>query len=213
MKKYWIAFTTVIVLSFTVLSWFGVQIYQQAPPIPEKVVTAEGEIVFTKDDFQQGQNIWQAMGGMEIGSVWGHGSYVAPDWTADWLHREIIFVLDKWATEEYGSKFDNLSEKEKSILQTRAESIFRTNSYDKNSGIITIDPVRAEAIAELTKYYSKLFTEGKEEYAIQKHAQPDPEKLKKLCAFFFWSSWAASTNRPGDDATYTNNWPHEKLIS
>lgn len=213
MKKYWIAFTTVIVLSFTVLSWVGVQIYQQAPPIPEKVVTAEGEIVFTKDDFQQGQNIWQAMGGMEIGSVWGHGSYVAPDWTADWLHREIIFVLDKWATEEYGSKFDNLSEKEKSILQTRAESIFRTNSYDKNSGIITIDPVRAEAIAELTKYYSKLFTEGKEEYAIQKNAQPDPEKLKKLCAFFFWSSWAASTNRPGDDATYTNNWPHEKLIS
>ena len=213
MKKYWIAFITVIVLSFAVLSWVGVQIYQQAPPIPEKIVTTEGDLVFTKEDFQQGQNIWQAMGGMEIGSVWGHGSYVAPDWTADWLHKEIVFVLDKWAVEEYKSKFDNLSEKNKSILQTRAKAIFRTNSYDKSSGIITIDPVRAEAITELTKYYSRLFTEGSEEYAIQKNAQPDPVKLKKLSAFFFWSSWAASTNRIDDDATYTNNWPHEKLIS
>ena len=58
MKKYWISFITIIVLSFSVLSWVGVQIYQQAPPIPEKVVTTDGKLVFSKDDIQQGQNIW-----------------------------------------------------------------------------------------------------------------------------------------------------------
>jgi len=33
-----------------------------------------------------------------------------------------------------------------------------------------------------------------------------------LSAFFFWTSWAASTNRPDDDITYTSNWPHEPLV-
>ena len=28
----------------------------------------------------------------------------------------------------------------------------------------------------------------------------------------FWTSWSASTNRPNDDITYTNNWPHEPLV-
>jgi len=88
MKKYWIGFSLVIILSFIVLSLVGVKIYQQKPPVPEKVITESGEVVFTKSDIEEGQNIWQAMGGMESGSIWGHGSYVAPDWTADWLHRE-----------------------------------------------------------------------------------------------------------------------------
>lgn len=40
----------------------------------------------------------------------------------------------------------------------------------------------------------------------------DPGKLRQLDGFFFWSSWAAATNRPGDTITYTSNWPHEELI-
>ena len=41
----------------------------------------------------------------------------------------------------------------------------------------------------------------------------DPVKLRQLSAFFFWTSWAASTNRPGDEITYTSNWPHEELVN
>jgi nitric oxide reductase subunit B len=118
MKKYWIAFTLVIVVSFAVLSWVGVRIYQEKPPIPEKVITESGVVVFTKSDIQDGQNVWQAMGGMQVGSVWGHGSYIAPDWTADWLHRELVTVLDIWGKAEYGNNFDQLSEDQKAILKT-----------------------------------------------------------------------------------------------
>src|SRR5690606_32372560 len=28
----------------------------------------------------------------------------------------------------------------------------------------------------------------------------------------FWTAWAASTERPGTEVTYTNNWPHEPLV-
>ncbi len=212
MKKYWIGFSVVIILSFTVLSLVGVKIYQQKPPIPEKFITESGKLVFTKSDIEDGQNIWQAMGGMESGSVWGHGSYVAPDWTADWLHREAVIVLNIWAKKQYDIEFDKLSTEKQSALKTRLKEDFKTNTYNSKTGIITINDSRLEAIKINTEHYSKIFTNGKDEYAIQKNALNDPEKLRKLNAFFFWSSWAASTNRIDDNVTYTNNWPHEELI-
>jgi nitric oxide reductase subunit B len=40
----------------------------------------------------------------------------------------------------------------------------------------------------------------------------DPDRLRKLAAFFFWTSWAASTNRTNQEITYTHNWPYEPLV-
>ncbi len=91
MRKLWMAFTAVVCLSFAVLGWAGFKIYQEKPPLPDQVKTTEGVVVIDRGVITEGQNVWQAMGGMEIGSIWGHGSYVAPDWTADWLHREAVF--------------------------------------------------------------------------------------------------------------------------
>jgi nitric oxide reductase subunit B len=212
MKKYWIAFTAVIVISFTVLGWIGVRIYQQAPPIPEKVISTANETIFTKADIQEGQNIWQAMGGMEVGSVWGHGSYVAPDWTADWLHREAVFVLNFWSREQFQKTFNELNTDQKSVLKSRLQKLFRNNSINSSTNELVVDVARAEAIKDNIKHYSDVFKNGRNEYAIRKNSLTDSEKLRKLCAFFFWSSWAASSNRPGDDVTYTSNWPHEELV-
>lgn len=213
MKKYWIAFTIVVVVSFSILGWIGTRIYQEAPPIPEKVVTSDGVTVFTKTDIEQGQNIWQALGGMEVGTVWGHGSYVAPDWTADWLHRESMFVLNQWAQEESGKEFSKLKTEDQAALKSRLQTLFRKNTFNKSTGAITIDPVRAKAIESNTKYFSDVFFNGRNEYAIRKNTLTDAEKLRKLNAFFFWTSWAASTNRPNDEVTYTGNWPHEELVN
>src|SRR5687768_11030902 len=102
MRRLWSAFAAVLILSFAVLGWTGVRIYQEAPPVPERVVTTDGREVISAGTILAGQNVWQSIGGMEVGSIWGHGSYVAPDWTADWLHREAMFALDEWAHQEHG---------------------------------------------------------------------------------------------------------------
>ena len=88
----------------------------------------------------------------------------------------------------------------------------RQNTYDAATGTITVDPMRAAAFEELERYYADIFTRGRNEYAIQANALSDPEKLRQMSAFFWWTAWAASTNRPGSDVTYTQNWPHEPLI-
>ena len=87
-RKLWLSLAIVITLSFLVLGYYGTEIYRLAPPVPKRVVTTDGKVLFTGQDIKDGQNVWQSMGGEEVGTVWGHGAYVAPDWTADWLHRE-----------------------------------------------------------------------------------------------------------------------------
>jgi nitric oxide reductase subunit B len=71
----------------------GAEIYQKAPPTPKAVTSFSGEMRYTPSDIETGQNVWQSIGGMEQGSIWGHGSYLAPDWSADWLHREAEMLL------------------------------------------------------------------------------------------------------------------------
>src|SRR3970040_134855 len=76
--------------------------FRAAPPMPEQVVAQDGSVVYTRADIEQGRQVWQSTGGMQLGSIWGHGAYVAPDWSADWLHRESVGVLDLWARRDGG---------------------------------------------------------------------------------------------------------------
>jgi nitric oxide reductase subunit B len=212
MKRLWTAFILVVAISFAVLGWSGYKIYQEKPPIPESVVATDGTNIIPSDDIAAGQRIWRGMGGMELGSIWGHGSYVAPDWTADWLHRECVFILDDWAQTEGAAGYNELPGEQRAALRERLKVLMRTNSYDPKTNTLPLSPVRARAFEHNVAYYQKLFIEGNAEYAIPKNTLTDKEKIRQLASFFFWSSWAASTNRPNDNISYTSNWPHEPLI-
>ncbi len=212
MKRLWMLFVAVLVLSFSVLCWIGTRIYQEQPPIPQKVQTTDGKSVVDAGQIEAGQNVWQSMGGMELGSVWGHGSYVAPDWTADWLHREAMFILDHWATDGFKMPFDQLDAERKAELVGRLTERLRKNTYDPASGTITIDPIRAEAFEANVKHYSEVFIDGQKDYAIPPGTVSDETRLRNLCAFFFWTAWSAATDRPDDHISYTHNWPFEPLV-
>lgn len=95
--RLWIALGVVLVVSFAVLGGVDLEIQSSAPPIPQQVVTRDGRVVLDGDAIQRGQGVWQSLGGQQVGSIWGHGAYLAPEWTADWLHREAVFTLDCWA--------------------------------------------------------------------------------------------------------------------
>lgn len=211
-RRLWIALGVVIVASFVVLGSVGKQMIDNAPPIPAAVVTTDGKPLFDGETIKLGQGVWQSLGGQEIGSIWGHGAYVAPDWSADWLHREAVFVLDGWAKGLGASSYDALADEQKASLRARLQHVMRTNTYDASTGRVTIDPARAGAFQELARHYADVFGNGRPEYAIPAGALADPVKQQQLAAFFWWTSWAASTNRPGSNVTYTQNWPAEPLI-
>jgi nitric oxide reductase subunit B len=212
MKRLWIVFIAIFVFSFAILGWVGTEIFRQAPPIPREVATTDGAVLIPSEEIQNGQNVWQAMGGMEMGSIWGHGSYVAPDWTADYLHRESLFVLNEWSKNDFAKAYDDLTSEQKAALRQRLQDVVRKNNYDEASGRLTIEPVRARAFEDNLKHYSIIFTNGNTDYAIQRNAQSDPAKLRQLNSFFFWTSWASATNRPNNTISYTSNFPSEPLV-
>lgn len=217
-KKLWIGFALVMSISFAVLGYYGYEIYQEAPPVPKEIVGPDNVVIFTSEEIKDGQNIWQSIGGQEVGSIWGHGAYVAPDWTADWLHREAVFILDKLSEKEFAKKFDDLSAEQQASMKIRLQEDVRKNTYDKSTGTITISQNRIEAINYLSSYYQGLFMDDpkfdelRNHYAIPKMSIKDSEKMQKMNAFFFWATWATVTERPGETISYTHNWPSDELV-
>ncbi|MCU0457452.1 MAG: nitric-oxide reductase large subunit, partial [Bacteroidales bacterium] len=144
-RNLWIGFLTVMTVSFAVLLFYGKEIYRQAPPVPAKVMTTSGVTLFDGQAIKDGQNVWQSMGGQELGTVWGHGAYQAPDWSADWLHREALYMLDRMATESEGKSFNNLSTDRQAALKVLLQNELRSNTYDPKTGVLKISDLRADA--------------------------------------------------------------------
>ncbi len=238
-RKLWIVLATLLVVSFGVLLWAGTEIFRAAPPIPERVVAADGSAaggttVFTRADIEEGREVWQSMGGMQLGSIWGHGAYVAPDWSADWLHREAVELLDLWARQDDSmARYDLLPPEEQGALRGRLQQEMRRNTYDPATGTISISRDRFAAISNVAAHYESLFGNDpataklREAYAMKEGTVPDAGHRRALSAFFWWTAWAAGTERAADAGntlapsqggvaparvTYTNNWPSEPLI-
>lgn len=215
-RKLWIALALVVGISFTVLLYYGYEIYQTKPPIPEQVQDESGNVLFTGQNIKDGMNIWQSIGGQQVGSIWGHGAYVAPDWTADYLHREAQFLLNKWA----GGDFNSKNEIEKAALEKRLQLFLRKNTYNESTQTLTIANDRVEAFEYLKGYYTELFMDSNDpainklriDYAIPKNSIKEIGRMDNMAQFFFWASWSCITERPGDNITYTHNWPNDSQI-
>jgi nitric oxide reductase subunit B len=218
-RRLWLVLGTLLLLSFGVLLWAGQEIFRVAPPVPARVATADGTTLYTQADIERGRQVWQSIGGMQLGSIWGHGGYVAPDWSADWLHREAVAMLDEWARAEGAATYAQLDAERQAALRTRLQAEMRRNTYDPETRTIEVSELRARAMANVAAHYVSLFgndpvtAELREAYAMRNDTVGTLEHREKLTAFFWWTAWAAGTQRPGDSqVTYTNNWPSEPLI-
>ncbi|HZV23405.1 MAG TPA: nitric-oxide reductase large subunit, partial [Luteimonas sp.] len=233
-RKLWLGLAALLIASFSVLLWSGGQIFRAAPPMPEQVVSRDGQVIYTRADIEEGREVWQSIGGMELGSIWGHGSYVAPDWSADWLHREATDVLDQWARRDYDMPaYAHLSPEQQGALRGRLQQVMRTNTYDPATRTITLPTERVIALSNVAAHYESLFGNDpatqklREGYAMREGTVDTMEHRRALTAFIWWTAWAATTERPGDTGrtlspeqagvasqkvTYTNNWPSEPLV-
>ena len=233
-RKLWLGLAALLIVTFGVLLWAGGEIFRTAPPIPERVLTQDGAVVYTRGDIDEGRQVWQSIGGMQLGSIWGHGGYVAPDWSADWLHREAVEVLDLWARRDGGmATYAQLPAEKQAALRGRLQEMMRANSYDPTTKTITLSQDRVAALSNVAAHYESLFGNDpatavlREAYAMKQNTVDTAEHRRALTAFFWWTAWAATTERPGDDAnavaadptvlvskkvTYTNNWPNEPLV-
>ncbi|HSM93814.1 MAG TPA: nitric-oxide reductase large subunit [Anaeromyxobacteraceae bacterium] len=208
----------VIVGAFTVLLFGGAQISKHKPPIPSRMVAPSGEVVATSEDVAAGQRAWLSRGGQSTGSVWGHGSYLAPDWSADVLHRVALTAagLARGLPPAAAAGFtqadlEALPAGERGRVGAEVAGELKQNRYDAATGTLTLSPAQAAALPALAAHYRRLFAEGSDAMSIHPGFVKDPADAKAMTTFFFWTAWAAMTLRPGDTITYTANWPYDPL--
>jgi nitric oxide reductase subunit B len=190
----------VFFFGFFVLGLLAYRTYTGQPPIPAKVVDEGGNLLFTHDDILAGQQVFLRNGLMEYGSIFGHGAYLGPDYTADYLHRAALFVLDQYG----GTRSDRAHEQ--TILD------FKTNRYDASTDTLAFTAAQAGAFEHVQEHYRRFFGDPTTRFGLRPDAITDPQEIKQLTAFFAWSGWSASALRPGLKYSYTNNWPPEPLV-
>lgn len=205
----------ICIVTFSVLIFAGTAIYKNAPPIPATIVSPQQEIILTKTNIQSGQETYLARGGQHIGSIWGHGSYLAPDWTADVLHR--------WGLATAGLLYNHnpnfsqadlaaLSQVERATLQAKVQQEFKINRYDPDTKALTMTAAQTKGLAKVFESYQTLLSQGSAVHSIPRGWFTDDRQIRDVTAFFSWTAWAAAANRPHAPFSYTANFPHDDLI-
>jgi len=201
-SKGWIqAVLLVVLFGFFVLGLLAYRNYTQHPPVPKQVVGPAGNVLFTGSDISHGQQAFLNHGLMEYGSVFGHGAYLGPDYTADYLRRESNLVEAAYG----GPRSD-------AAVQKTIDDL-RANRYDSKTGTLHFSAAQATAFRQLVPYYSAFFSDPKTNHGLRAHDITNRTQLRQMTAFFAWTAWAAAATRPGKDYSYTNNWPPEPRVA
>ena len=199
--KGWIQGVALVMLfGFTVMGLLAYRTYTNSMPQPERVVTESGETLFTTQDITEGQKLFQARGLMEYGSILGHGGYLGPDFTAEYLRMEATSVKEQLASQ--GDDDPAAATKE----------MLRTNRYDPSTGTLVWTDEQVKAYNDAVGHYTKMFGPDAHSHGLKPDLITDPAQVKQVTAFFGWTAWGSSAQRPGHDYSYTNNWPPESLV-
>ncbi len=202
----------ILVLGFAVLIWLTTRVYQDAPPIPERVVNSTGETIFTGNDILTGQQVFLKHGLMENGTLWGHGAYLGPDFSARYLHTLAGDVGEFLAEQHYQRPVAALSRADQSAVEAEVSQLLKQNRYDPAIRTLTFTEPEADSYqrqqAQWAAYFSQPATNG----GLPAKYIQDPQELRQLTAFFAWAAWASCANRPGQPYSYTNNFPYEPAV-
>lgn len=201
-----------MVAGFAVLIWVTAMVYQDAPPIPGRVITASGQTVFTRDDILGGQQVFLKYGLMDNGTIWGHGAYLGPDFSAEYLHTLAVGTGELLAKQQYDRPLAQLSEAKRTAIDGEVRYLHKQNRYDPHSDILTFTTAEGASYQQQLGKWAAYFVDPAQNGGLPAKYIHDPEELRQLTAFFAWTAWASTANRPGKPYSYTNNFPFEPAV-
>ena len=197
---------------FTVLIWLAARTYSDAPPIPARAVSRAGETMFTRDDVLAGQQVFLKYGLMENGSIWGHGAYLGPDFSAAYLHTLGVDVAESLAQHRYDRPLTALSAAERDAVQAEVPPLLKHNRYDPQTQTLLLTEPEITSYRHQITTWTTYFAQPTVSAGLPATYITDPQDLQHLTTFFAWTAWASSANRPGHAYSYTNNFPYDPTI-
>jgi len=207
-----IAVLAVFILGFTALIWITVTAYKIAPPIPILFLSPSGERLFSAEDIAEGQEIFLRHGLMDNGSIWGHGAYLGPDFSAEYLHALGLYASELYSLELFNTPLAQLEPFQREIVNGRTTLLLKENRYDEKSGILQYTSEETLSFNNQLGKWKDYFAEPALNRGLLLNQVSDSEELRKLTSFFAWTAWASVANRPGENYSYTNNFPYEPAV-
>ncbi|WEN14982.1 cbb3-type cytochrome c oxidase subunit I [Rhodanobacter sp. AS-Z3] len=202
----------VLVVGFVGLLGITMLAYRNAPPIPGQVVDAQGNTVFSGDDVSKGQAIFLRYGLMDNGSIWGHGAYLGPDYAAAALHSIGQDTAAAIASEQFGKPMAELDASKQAAVHAETAVALKTNRYDAQADVLRLTAPEASAYRQQVGYWTKYFQDPTRNGGLKPDLITDPTELHQFTAFVTWAAWASVANRPGTNASYTNNFPYDPTV-
>ena len=202
----------VLVFGFTVLVMVTANSYRNAPPVPDKVVGPDGTVIFTGDDIRAGQQVFLKYGLMDNGTIWGHGAYLGPDFSAEYLHTLSTDAGDQIAQQRYGKPFAGLGQAERLVVNADIQTLLKQNRYDAASRSLTFTQVEVTSFNKQIGKWTNYFAQPAGDAGLPKQYITDLGEIRQLTAFFAWAAWATTANRPGRNYSYTNNFPYDPSV-
>jgi nitric oxide reductase subunit B len=210
LSAWWVR-TILIVMSLGFVGLITVTMlsYRNAPPIPAQVVDAQGVAVFSGDDISGGQAVFLKYGLMANGSIWGHGAYLGPDYSAAALHRMGEQTVEAIAQQRHRQLFAALSRSQRAAVQGEAIVALKTNRYDAATATLHFTEPQAATYRQQVDYWAGYFHAPLRNGGLKADLITDPVELRQFTAFVMWAAWASVAERPGKDYSYTNNFPYD----
>jgi nitric oxide reductase subunit B len=174
---------------FSVLGYLAVKINEEHPPIPQQVVDPDGETLFTADDIMAGQHLFQKYGLMQFGTLFGHGAYLGPDFTAQYIDRAGQAMLDHDAGAGRPTPDD----------RARVRDTFKSNHYNPETRTLAYTAAQVYAFKQMQDFYTDWFGPVDQQEGLQRPHIGDTAELHDLTAYFSWAAWVATATRPGTD--------------
>lgn len=202
----------VLVVGFAVLIWMSIRVYEDAPPIPENVVGPSGETIFTRKDIVTGQQVFLKYGLMENGTIWGHGAYLGPDFSAEYLHTLAIDTSIHLAKQNYNREWLDLTLTERAAVNAEVQQLLKQNRYNRQTKTLTFTLPEVMSYGNQIRKWTEYFAQPLLNRGLLINHIKDPKELRQLTAFFAWTAWASVTNRPGKTFSYTNNFPYDPTV-
>jgi nitric oxide reductase subunit B len=202
----------VLVIGFSVLIWMAIRAHKDAPPIPEKVMGPSGETIFIREEILAGQEVFLKYGLMENGTIWGHGAYLGPDFSAEYLHTLAIDARDHLAKQYYQREWPNLSSTERGAISAEVQQLLKQNRYNGQTHTLILSPPEVTSYRNQMRKWTEYFAQPTLNRGLLIKHIKDPKELQQLTAFFAWTAWASAANRPGKTFSYTNNFPYDPMV-
>jgi nitric oxide reductase subunit B len=204
------ALIILMISGFSVLGYLAARTYQDAPPIPARVIGSDGATLFTRHDVIAGQQVFLSHGLMENGSIWGHGAYLGPDFSAEYLHTMALQIRSS-VSAEASQNPGGPNPSNPDALDAEVARILKENRYDSAADTLSFTRAEADSFRTQQGLWKDYFATPGHNGGLAAGLIQDSNQLHELTAFFAWAAWASAARRPGKTYSYTNNFPYDPL--